>query len=123
VEVFHQGAVRSVLYMPGTRETFDAACKLVPGNKVACPAQLIRLIQRLADHGRLRSGDQFVHEGDQIYAIKTRCGLRAYGWFDTFNGQAVFVVSHYMLKKRQRLDPADIAIVERNRTAFRTEAT
>jgi hypothetical protein len=123
VEVFYQGAVRSVLYMPGTSETFQAACAQVPGNKDACPGQLIRLIQRLADFGRLRSGDQFVHEGNQIYAIKARCGLRAYGWFDTFEGQAVFVISHYILKKQQKLSQADIAIVEKNRTVFRTEAT
>jgi hypothetical protein len=123
VEVFYQGAVRWIVHMPGAKESFDAACGLVPGNRDACPAQLVRLIQRLADIGRLNSPEQFVHEGDQIFAIKARCGLRAYGWFDTFKDRRVFVVSHYILKRRQKLDPADIVIVDRNRAVFKKEAT
>ena len=84
--------------MPGAPQTFDTACAGVPGNKDACPAQIVRLIKRLADFSRLHSRDQFVHEGNQIYAIKTRCGLRAYGWFDAYQGHAAFVISHYILK-------------------------
>ena len=55
-------------------------------------------------------------EGEGISAIKTTCGLRAYGWFDNVNNRKAFVISHVILKKRQKADPADSkkALAERN---------
>ena len=119
MEVFYRGVRLSILRMPGAAATFDDACAAVPGNREACPAQLVRLIKRLADFGKLHSRDQFRHEGNQIYAVKARCGLRAYGWFDSHEGRAAFVISHYILKKRDKFDPADGRVVEANRTAFK----
>lgn len=78
----------------------------VPKNKAACLTQLWKLTQRLADTGKLNSPDQFRHEGDQIYAIKAKCGLRAYGWYHT-QKRKIFVISHYVLKKQEKLDPRD----------------
>lgn len=119
MEVFYEGNRYWILQMPGACESFTEACAGVPGNKDACPAQLVRLIKRLGDLGKLHSRDQFVHEGDGTYAIKTRCGLRAYGWFDRYRGRAAFVISHYILKKRQKFDPADQSIVEKNKMRFK----
>jgi hypothetical protein len=93
--------------MRGTATSFEAACAGVPGNKHACVDQLVRLTERLADFGTLHSLDQFRYEGDRIYAIKARCGLRAYGWFDHHQGRRVFVISHYILKRRDRFDARD----------------
>jgi hypothetical protein len=119
VEVFYRGVRLLILLMPGAAESFGEACAGVPGNRDACPAQLVRLIKRLADFGTLHSKDQFRHEGDQTYAIKARCGLRAYGWFDGYEGRAAFIISHYILKKRDKLDPADKEMIDANRTRFK----
>lgn len=47
-------------------------------------------------------------EGKGILAVKATCGLRAYGWFCHHNGSRAFVISHVVLKREQRADPADI---------------
>ena len=61
--------------------------------------------------GYLRSPDQFKHEGDKFYAIRARNGLRAYGWYANKKAGAevrgIFVISHFILKKRDKLDPRD----------------
>jgi hypothetical protein len=82
-----------------------------------CIAQHIQLIQRFADFGKLSSPDQMVPEGDGIYAIKARCGLRAYGWYHS-QKRGVFVISHYICKKKQKLDPADLARAISNRDSY-----
>lgn len=101
--------------MPGAAASFDEACADVPGNRDACPAQLQRLTERLADFGKLHSREQFRHEGDQIYAIKARCGLRAYGWFGAHEGRAAFIISHYILKRRDQFSSRDRELVLTNR--------
>ncbi len=86
-------------------------------NNTACLTQLWKLTQRLADTGRLSSPDQFRHEGEQIYAIKARCGLRAYGWYHS-QRRNVFVISHYILKKKEKLDPRDKQRAIKNRLTY-----
>ena len=82
-----------------------------------CIAQLSRLAQRLADLGKLRSPDQFNDEGDGFWAIKARCGLRAYGWYHS-KRRRVFVISHFILKTKPRLSQADKARMKHNRQEF-----
>lgn len=82
-----------------------------------CIAQLKRLIERFADFGSLKSPEQMNNEGDGIYAIKGRCGLRAYGWYHATRPR-VFVISHYILKKKQKLDPADLTRAQNNRENY-----
>lgn len=103
MSTWYTGAKLSVIFMPGAQGSLDAAEALVPGQQSACKAQLKRLLQRLADRRQLNSPEQFRNEGDGVWAIKTRCCLRAYGWFD----DRVFVVSHFCCKKKSKLDPAD----------------
>lgn len=89
----------------------------VPGSKVACIAQLNALIKRFADMGSLKSPVQMCPEEDGFYAIKTRCGLRAYGWYHSTR-RRVFVISHFIMKKKQKLDPRDIDRAKRNRDEY-----
>ncbi len=78
------------------------------GTDLKCQAQLIALAERLATVGGLRSPDQFNNEGNGIYAIKANCGLRAYGWFGTYEDFGPsFVIGWVVHKKRQKLDPSD----------------
>jgi len=81
---------------------------------LACKAQLRRLTERLADIGTLRSPDQFNAEDDGFYAIKARCGLRGYGWFSKLH-KGVFIVSHYICKKKSKLAKKDKDRMKRNR--------
>lgn len=85
--------------------------------QASCVAQLKRLIQRFADFGSLKSPEQMNNEGDGIFAIKARCGLRAYGWYHP-QRQKVFVISHYICKKKQKLDPADLTRAKNNRDSY-----
>ena len=86
----------------------------------SCIAQLWRLIERLADAGKLRSPDQFNHEGDGIYAVKAKCGLRAYGWYH-LQRRGVFVISHFKVKKKQKLNPVDRERALKNRAQYEGE--
>lgn len=112
-----QGASFTVEWTDSGEKTLADAEALVPSSHESCKAQLRVLIQRLADTGKLRSGDQFRHEGDHIYAIKTRCGLRAYGWFHR-NRRGVFVISHCIMKKKNKLDPQDLDRAKQNRKLY-----
>lgn len=89
------------------------------GCRESCRIQLYALIKRLADRGELRVPDQFVSEGNGIWAIKTRCGLRAYGWYHS-RKRGVFVISHYINKKRQKMRRSDLERIERNRKSYET---
>ena len=89
----------------------------VPSNKKACIAQHIALIKRLADIGELKSPEQFRHEGEGVWAVKARCGLRAYGWYHG-SRRGVFVISHFLLKKQQKLDRRDLDRAKRNREQY-----
>ena len=51
---------------------------------------------------------QMNSEGDGIFAVKTNCGLRAYGWFDSVEGRKAFIISHFVFKSRQKADPAEL---------------
>ncbi len=97
MHIFHAGASFAV------EMTDDAWNKLqefklnhtAPKEK-SCYAQMTRLLERLADIGKLRSPDQFRKEWDSIWAVKARCGLRAYGKFLDKR----FVVAYVEYKKR-----------------------
>lgn len=111
---FYSGAKLTIELTEDARESLPEAEGHVPPNDAACKAQLRRLLQRLADVGHLRSDDQWNNEGDGFFAVKTRCCLRAYGWYHKYRRQ-VFMISHFICKKRQKLDPADIERAKKNR--------
>jgi hypothetical protein len=115
--------IRSLTTIAGIRLTVEftpdaystwAACQSQRDN---CLAQMLALLERLANIGRLHSPEQFRAEGEAIFAIKARCGLRAYGWFHRTR-RAIFVVSHFMVKKTARLDSRDLRQAGQNRELY-----
>jgi hypothetical protein len=111
-----------MLFCKGERlvidQTPDAAQSWEEVSREAeCVGQLIRLAQRFADVGRLRSPDQFNNEGDGFWAIKAKCGLRAYGWFHSTR-RKVFVISHFIIKKQPKLSLMDKERMRGNRRQF-----
>lgn len=118
VDEFCQGSKRWIVGVPGAHTSFHDAVEKVPGNRDACPSQLVRYVELLSDGTTSLSLDRYRHEGDQIYAIKARCGLRAYGWYSTYRGQPAFVISHVILKKWDEFREQDRRRVEGNRQAY-----
>lgn len=112
--LFHRGAKFDIEFTDDAGDSLTDAESHVPPNQSACKAQLRRLLTQLAERGQLSSPDQWNTERDDFFAVKARCGLRAYGWFHKHR-RGVFVVSHFIFKTRQNLDPADIHRANRNR--------
>ena len=93
--------------------------KGVPNTQNACKAQLRRLLGWLGDQGELKSPTQLRHEGDGIYAVRARCGLRAYGWFcKDKDGKDLFIVEHVVLKKQQKMNKGDFERTDKERKAY-----
>ena len=103
--IFYVGAQLSIVYARGAAESRADAEEHIPPNQSACIANMNALLRRLADHRKLSTPDQFRMEGEGIWAVKTRCGLRAYGFYAR-GGK--FVISHFAMKQRQKMDPADL---------------
>lgn len=119
MHVFYRGACLTVLMTEAARSARAEAESRVPGNQRACVARVRALLQRLADRGRLRVPDEFRHEGDAIWAIRARCGLRAYGWFDRDRDERrVFIIGHYVLKKQNQARKADLKRAREARDAL-----
>lgn len=112
--LFCKGSHYEISQTPDAKSSWEEATGHA---KEACIAQLVNLIKRLSDIGKLNSPDQFNHEGDGIFAIKARCGLRAYGWFHAHR-RGVFMISHFRYKNWQKLDPADLRRAKKNRKLF-----
>lgn len=106
MDEYHNGSTLTIWLCPGAEASWTQAEQTVGE---AHQAQFRARLKRLADIGCLRSPDHMNFEGDGIYAVKGTSGLRAYGWFDQVDGRRAFIVSHVILKKKQKLDPADLA--------------
>ncbi|MEW8341001.1 MAG: hypothetical protein AB2708_14205 [Candidatus Thiodiazotropha taylori] len=121
--IFHRGAYKHIIFTTNGAESLKTAEDHVPPNRKACIAQLRRLLKQLGDRGSLRSPDQCRNEGNDIYAIKANCGLRAYGWFDHDENTdtSLFVVGLCVLKKKQKMDQSDRNQVIREREQFRED--
>lgn len=118
MDLYHCGTKLSVWLCDGAKESWDAAeVSLMSGHK----AQLRARLSLLADQGSLRVPDHMNSEGEGIHAVKANCGLRAYGWFAQVDGRRGFVISHVILKKKQKLDPADRERALAAKTIFETE--
>lgn len=124
LEIFCRGTHRLVLFTPDAITTLEEAAEQVPPQKrVACKAQLFRILHRLANGEQLRNKARFRYEGHGIYAAKARCGLRGYGWFQALpGGESAFIVSHHIVKKKQKANPKDVvrAVAARNNVESRT---
>lgn len=110
LSLYFKGTQLTIEHTPDARESLPEA----EGHcEPACSRQLITLIKRFANVGRLASKDQWVNEGKGISAIKTHCGLRAYGWYHSTRCR-VYVISHYINKKRPKMLDVDRARVLKN---------
>lgn len=112
--LFYKGRTFEIRWAADAKESQATAYGHADEN---CIAQLNRMIERFADHGKLHSPEQMNNEGDGIYAIKARCGLRAYGWYHS-SIRGVFVISHFICKKKQKLDSADLDRSNANRRTY-----
>lgn len=121
MEQWYGGGYLAIWLLPGCRTSWEEAEGRVPGNQSACPNQFRARLKQLAEVGRLRNPDLMNSEGNGIQAVKASCGLRAYGWFCHVNGARAFVISHVVLKRENRADPADIAKAARAKEALEIE--
>jgi hypothetical protein len=108
MDEYYVGKRKTIWLCPGAEVTWDAAEQLVPSNKKSCLAQFRARIKYFADSGQLISPDHMNSEGEGCFVIKATCGLRAWGWMQHVEGNAAFVISHVVLKKKGKADPADL---------------
>ena len=119
METFYTGSIRIIMFPQDAVETLQMARSHVPTNKDSCVSQLFRVLKRLGDNDQIFNKNQFRHEGDGIYAVKARCGLRGYGWFQSLDsGVGAFVLSHFIMKKRLKLDEKDLRRAREARKKF-----
>jgi len=95
----------------------EAVSHLQSGKVESTYARMRVQLQRLADGASLRNPDRFNTEGElpdgkHFFAVKVG-QIRAYGWYSTKYKRA-FIVSHFVFKKKQKLDAADIRRVHTN---------
>ena len=113
MDEFYAGKCKTILLYPKAQASWDEAEALIPparkGKKPKGPIQFRARIKRYADTGQLRSPDHMNSEGQGCFAIKANCGLRAWGWPQHLKDKPVFIISHVVLKKAQKADPADLA--------------
>ena len=92
VRILYEGSfyVIGVLYE-------DQACSVqqfIEGLEGIDSTQLAFLIDFIKDHGPPKNEEKFRHEGDRIYALKTK-NVRIYGFFD---GPQTFVLALGFMK-------------------------
>lgn len=120
MEVFSRGSHRQIIFLPEAESTLAGSLARVPENRRrSCRAQLFSALEFLANRQEILNRDKFRNEGDGIYAVKTSCGIRGYGWFQQMNsGEGAFVVSHFILKKSQKLNVRDLLRAKEARANF-----
>jgi hypothetical protein len=116
MDEFYVGSCKTILLFPGAQASWDSAESLVPpakkgktGKKSDGRTQFRARIKHYADRGQLQFPGHMNSEGEGCFVIKANCGLRAWGWPQHLNGKAVFIISHVVLKKTRKADPADLA--------------
>lgn len=119
MECFTDGPALEVWVCREGAEAWKQAERHVPPNRQACRAQLRARLQQLAEKGRLRNPDIMNSEGEGIHAVKTTCGLRAYGWFTSGReGKKAFCIGHVVMKKQQKAIPQDLERARRMRDKY-----
>jgi hypothetical protein len=113
MDEFYDGKRKTIWLYPGAQESWDDAESSIPPDKKGAKkkgsqAQFRARIAQFADTGELRSPDHMNSEGDGCFVIKANCGLRAWGWMQHVEGRAAFIISHVVLKRTKKADPADL---------------
>jgi hypothetical protein len=78
-------------------------------------ALLVR-VKKYADSGRLVVPEHLNPEGDGFFAFKSG-QVRAYWWRE----EKCIIISHFKIKKQQKLDKKDVSLMERHRKEYHSE--
>jgi hypothetical protein len=89
------------------REFFDSLTKQQQ-------AKVLRILERIADHGPPRNEEKFVHEEDGIYAIKD-FKVRIYCFYDR---ESLILLTHGAIKKGNKAKPEDLRRAKRLRGEY-----
>jgi hypothetical protein len=114
--VYYQGGSRTILLTEdGERSIRDLAASHSKETETGL-ARADALIRTLAETGRLRSPDQWRNEGDGFWAIRAN-HIRFYGWYEP---GGIFVISHAISKRHQKLSETDKNRMLKNQAEYRT---
>lgn len=98
-------------------------CAKVRRKRRADWPQIVAIMRKLAKTGLIRNEEQYKHEFDDVYAIKSRRGIRALGLLqpDTNgNGKPVFIVLSWFPKQRKSLNRQEVERITNRRREFKT---
>lgn len=118
--VVYRGQKLTIIECQGAKDSLlDAISGENPSKQESLKRSMLLQIQRLADIGQL-SRRHFPQEdclpypdnNKHFYAFK-RIPLRAYCWYSRKYQHVVFI-SHYILKRQDKLSPRDTRIVHSN---------
>lgn len=126
LEEKYVGDVFTVEHCSGAIDSYQKALQSVPaGRRGKFTRALILQIQRLAN-GKRMSKDSFPAEGNlpnnsnpggkskPFFALK-RIPIRGYCWFSN-SYKSTYFISHYIAKKKNKLDTSDTTKVHKNWT-------
>lgn len=113
-----RGRAIDIYFCDGAHETLEQIlAKASKDRKLAgMAAKIDALFERFVDAGKLSNREHFNSEGDGFWAFKAY-QLRAYGWYSRRLPRA-FVVSHFVIKKKDKLQAVDKDRMQRNRKDF-----
>ena len=97
-------------------------CTKVRKKRSADWPQIVAIMRKLAKSGFIRNEEQYKHEFDDVYAIKSRRGIRALGFLQsdaTKKAKPVFVVVSWFQKQRKSLSRQEVARVTNRRREFK----
>lgn len=115
---YRVGRARDIYFCADAHKTLDKIMtKAGKDRKLAqMLAKVDELFGRFAETGTLSNREHFNHEGDGFWAFKAY-QLRAYGWYPSGLPRA-FVISHFVVKKQDKLAAADKERMQRNRGEY-----
>jgi hypothetical protein len=100
-------------------------CDKVRNKRRADWPQIVAIMHKLCKTGLIRNEEQYKHEFDDVYAIKSRRGIRALGILESRGNDTkpVFVVLSWFRKQRKSLSQQQIQRVQDRRRSFETFIT
>lgn len=96
-------------------------CQKIRKKRRADWPQIVAIMHKLSVTGRIRNEEQFKHEFDDVYAIKSRRGIRALGILENRGlggSPPVFVVLNWFQKRRQSLNKDEVRRAQLRRGEF-----
>ena len=115
---FTSGEKFSIWLTPNALETLEKL-KADQSNAqgVTALANLFAKMSKYCETGKLHSPDELNDEDDGFYSFKNDFGFRAYWWYYG-KQRGVILISHFILKKRQKLKKSDKKIMISTRDLF-----